>query len=169
MTDKKPRTIDVPICLDQDVETAARAAQHALEVTAQRLLETFRGRFAQAQALRPDEDAADVAQSVFDEDQATLAALEQEKDAAQEALRDACRVYRFQSIGWKAWRAMKAAHPSKDKDLIFDLDTLAPALLRDASLEPKLTAAAVEDILESGAWSEGEINLLLNAAITVQS
>lgn len=167
--DKKPRTIEVPICLDQDVEQAALAARRDLDTTAQQLLETFNARVRVAQTLSPDDDAETVARRIYDEDEARLADLKAAAEVAEADLRDACQTFTFQSIGFKAWRALKAAHPSKNKDLIFDVDALAPALLRDASVDPKLSAGQVEDLLNSPDWSEGEINLLIGAAVAVQS
>jgi len=45
---------------------------------------------------------------------------------------------------------------------------MTPTILRDASHEPKMSAAVVEDMLNDPAWSAGEIEMLVNAAIRVQ-
>lgn len=166
MPTKTPRTVTVPIVLDPAAEKAVLDAKNALNVTAQELLETFSQRVAVRAALEPDADAA---RAVYDEDQEKLAELTAALDNAQAVLTASVREYAFRPLGWKAWRALKAAHPSKDKDYAFDVDSIAPTLLRDASHEPKLSAADVEDILTSDEWSEGEVILLINAAVTVQS
>ena len=160
---KSPRTIQVPIVFDPAAEDAVARAKHALETSAQELLSTFTNRVAVRQTLTGAEDSA---RQVYDEDQAELERLQGAVDAAQAALVEVCRVYEFRSLGFRRWRAMKAAHPSKNKDLAFDLDALVPELLREAS---DLTASEVEEILSSPEWSEGEVLLLVNAAVTVQS
>lgn len=166
MSDKTPRTLTVPIVLDQDLENAVLAAKAELDQTAENLLSTFTRRVTVRAALEPDIDAA---RAVYADDEEKLAGLTAALDAANEALKAGVREYTFRPLGWKAWRALKAAHPSKDKDYAFDVDSIAPQLLREASFEPKLSAADVEDILTSDEWSEGEVILLINAAVTVQS
>lgn len=166
MTTKTPRTVTVPIVLDPSAERAVLDAKNALSVTAQELLETFNRRVTVRAALDPEADAA---HAVYEEDEAKLAELSATLDAANEALKANVREYSFRPLGWKAWRALKATHPSKDKDYAFDVDAIAPQLLREASHEPKLSAADVEDILTSPDWSEGDVILLINAAVTVQS
>lgn len=169
MTDKTPRTVTVPVVLDPDVEKAVLDARNALNTTTQELLETFIRRAAVRAAVDPDVDEHDAARAVYEEDEAKLAELSAALDAANTALAAVTRNYTFRPLGWKAWRALKKAHPSKDKDYEFDVDSIAPELLRHASHEPKLSAADVEDLLESPDFSEGEIILLLNGAIAVQS
>lgn len=166
MSDKTPRSITVPIVLNPDLEKAVLDARSELDQTAENLLTTFTRRVAVQAALEPDIDAA---HAVYAEDEAKLAELTAVLDAANEALNSGVREYTFRPLGWAAWRALKAAHPSKDKDYAFDIDSIAPTLLREASLTPKLSAANVEDILTSDEWSEGEVILLINAAVTVQS
>ncbi len=166
MSDKTPRTLTVPIVLDPALEKAVLDAKAALNATTENLLSTFTRRVAVRAALEPDTDAA---HAVYADDEAQLADLTAALTAANEALTAGVREYAFRPIGWKAWRALKAAHPSKDKDYAFDVDSLAPQILRDASYEPKFSAADVEDILTSDEWSEGEVILLINAAVTVQS
>ena len=160
---KSPRTIQVPIVFDPTAEDAVARAKLALETRAKELLETFVHRVAMQQTLTGDAEAA---RQVYDEDQAELERLKAGVDAAQAALAEVCRVYEFRSLGFRRWRAMKADHPSKNKDLAFDLDALTPELLREAS---DLSAGEVEEILSSPEWSEGEVLLLVNAAVTVQS
>lgn len=160
---KAPRTIEVPIVFDPAAEDAVARAKLALETRARELLETFVHRVGVQQTLTGDPE---VARQVYDEDQAELERLQAAVNAAQAALAEGCRVYTFRSLGFRRWRAMKAAHPSKNKDLAFDLDALTPELLREAS---DLTASEVEEILSSPEWSEGEVLLLVNAAVTVQS
>lgn len=163
---KKPRTITVPIVLDPSFEDAVARAKHELDTAARELLGTFNQRVHVEQTLRPGEDPQNVARDVYDQDQENLATLEAAMKAAQEALTEHCREFTFRSLGFRRWRAMKAEHPSKDKNFAFDIDSIAPALLREAS---DLSAVEVEEILTSPVWSEGEVTLLVNAAVTVQS
>ena len=162
--DKKPRTIEVPIVFDPAAEDAVARAKHAVEVRSRELLETFNQRVAVETALNPDEE--NTAHRVYEEDQATLGELTEALKAAQEALAAHTRVYTFRSLGFRAWRALKSAHPSKNKDEVFDLDSITPALLREAG---QLTADQVEEILSDPKWSEGEVFLLVSGAVTVQS
>lgn len=166
--DKKPRLIEVPICLDATLEDTVAAAKIALDHTAHQLLESFTARVRQQQALHSGIPADDVAAQVAAADEADLEALKAQVDHANQALTDGCQVYSFRPLGWKAWKALKAAYPSKDKDLLFDVDAMTPTILRDASHEPKMSAAVVEDMLNDPAWSAGEIEMLVNAAIRVQ-
>lgn len=167
--EKKPRIIEVPIVLDPSAEDDVVRAKATLDQTAKTLLESFPARVAQQVALHPDTPYEQVAQSVVDGDEKDLDELKDRVTAAQEVLAGVSKTYTFRSIGWKAWRALMAAHPSKDKNLRFDIDSIAAPLLRDAAYDPPLSAAAVDEILSSPEWSAGEIELLINAAIAVQS
>lgn len=143
-------------------------AQRALEATEARLLTTFLGR-AEVRAAANGVPLDQARREVFEEDRSTLAELAAECDVTRDRLADVTRVYRFRSLGFKAWRALRAAHPSRDPGLAFDEESIAPTLLREASLEPRLSAAMVEEILTSPDWSEGEVRLLLSAAVRAQS
>jgi|GEM_PF-3435321 len=167
--EKKPRIQEAPIILDPAAADAVNAAQNALETTAENLLKSFVDRVAAAQVLRPDEDPTTVAQDIYQEDQDALADLQTTLDTARAALEEAAIRYTFRPLGFKVWRAMKANHPSKDKDLAFDYDSIVPDLLKHASYEPKLSAGDVEDILESPDWAESEVNLLVTAALLAQA
>lgn len=165
---KQPRILGVPIVLDPLVLEQANVAKENLDNTSGELLSTFLSRRDQKAALEgiePDE----AAKALYAEDQAELERLKGELAAAQEALREATRIYQFRSLGYRAWRALKAAHPSKDKGLAFDEDSIAPTLLREASYDPKMSAEMVEEILTSPDWSEGEVHLLLRTAVGAQS
>lgn len=167
--EKKPRIIEVPIVMDPSVEDDVVRAKATLDQTARTLLESFPARVAQQVALHPDTPYEQVAQSVVDADEADLDDLKDRVAKAQAALAEVSATYTFRAIGYKAWRALIAAHPAKDKNLRFDIESIAAPLLRDAAYDPPLSAAAVEDLLSSPAWSAGEIELLINAAIAVQS
>ncbi len=159
---KKPRTVTVPITLDPDLENAVTTARTTLDREAQRLLETFNARVAVEAAVNPEGEPA---RRVYDQDLETLADLEQAVEDAEAALVAGCRQYTFQSIGYTAWKALKALH-TKNKEI--DDEALLPDILRDASVDPKLSNTAVEDLLNDPAWSEGEIALLYQAAVSVQ-
>jgi hypothetical protein len=162
---KQPRIVRVPVPMDPDVERVAQEARNALEDRAQELLTTFNHR-ATVHAATEGMEFRDAAKAVYEADQAELKTLEGEFKAAQAALREGCREFTFRPLGFKRWRELKAEYPSKDKDLAFDLDAMAPALLREAG---GLTAAEVDEILTDPAWSEGEVLLLLTSAVSAQS
>lgn len=168
MTIKKAPIQGAPICFDYDLLATAEAAQRTLDERSQELLRTFVDRCNVAAAMS-EEDIKDVRARVREEDAEELEALKKAWQEAQDALAGVTRIYQFRSLGYKAWRALKAAHPSKDPELAFDEDSIAPTLLREASHDPKLTAEMVEEILSSPDWSEGEVRLLLRAAVGAQS
>lgn len=159
---KKPRTVTVPIAFDPALEKAVVDARNTLDQEAQRLLQTFNARVSVEAAL---DSEGDPARRVYDDDQKALAALQDDVKSAEEALTKGSQAYTFQSIGWRAWKALKAHH-TKNKEI--DEDALLPDILRDASVDPKLSNADVEDLLTDPAWSEGEITLLYQAAVSVQ-
>lgn len=168
MTEKKPQTVTIPIVTDPDAVTALQQAKAALDGTSKSLLESFVDRAAQEASLT-GEDVLDARKRLYDEDVATLENLKAAVKTAEEAVLAASETFTFRSIGYKAWRAMKAAHPSKKDGYAFDEDSIAASLLRDASHEPRLSAERVEEILTSPDWSEGEVHLLLQAAVAAQS
>lgn len=166
--DKQPRIQKCPVVLDPDRADAALTARDQLNAQAESLLKSFPARV-QAEILRrPHDDPQDVGDAVYQEDQAKLEALQAAVSTADESLNEYTTWYSFRPLGWKAWRALKKAHPSKNKDEEFDVDTLAPVLLKEASYEPKLSAGDVEDLLESDQWAESEIWMLITAAVTAQ-
>jgi hypothetical protein len=165
---KAPRLVTVPVILDPSLEGAVRSAESRLNDRAQQLLDSFHkraDRHAAVTGLGPEE----AAQAITEQDEAELNGLRAVYEDASKALNDAVQAYSFRPLGWKAWRALKAAHPTKEKDRLFDVDSLIPELLHLASHEPKLSRGAVDDLLESPDWSEGEITLLVNGALAAQS
>lgn len=157
-----------PIVLDFEALAECQAAQQNIERQSRHLLETFTLRV-DAEVVVTGEDRQVVARRIHAEDASSLEELKAKFEAAQTRLAAATRVYQFRSLGFRAWRALKAAHPSKDPKLAFDEDSLAPTLLREASYDPKLSAEMVEEILTSPDWSEGQVALLLDAAYRAQS
>lgn len=168
MTVKKPPVAGAPICLDHTTVAEAEAARQTLQERSMYLLETFIKR-ADNEAAVTGEDLHEVRKRLYEQDQTELEDLAQKAKDTQTALAAATRIYTFRSLGYKAWRAMKNAHPSKSPEKAFDEDSIAATLLREASLDPKLSAEMVEEILTSPDWSEGEVRLLLDAAVRAQS
>jgi len=166
--DKSPRIHKCPVVLDPDAADAVIDARSKLESKTEALLKTFIDRVAIAQARQPGDDPQAVAEALYQDDEADLAALRAEVDTAEKALTGATTWYTFRPLGWKAWRALKAAHSSKNKDEEFDVDSIAPTLLKEASLDPKLSAGDVEDILESDQWAESEVWMLISTAVAAQ-
>jgi len=152
-------------------EGAAIEARQRLESRAEELLNTAAKRIEVAQVTAGDDPDARkaAADAVVAADEAELEALAAASREADEALGATVQTYTFRPLGWKAWRALIAKHPPKDKTHRFDLDSIAPTILRLASYEPRLSAEQVEELLESDSFSEGEIDLLLNAAIAAQT
>lgn len=165
---KQPQTSSIPIVTDPALVDAYTSARQELDDTAERLLRTFVDRAAMEAAVS-GKDLLEERKRLRDADADLLTELNEKVEASQAALRAASTVYTFRSIGYKAWRAMKAAHKSTDPAYAFDQDSIAPTLLREASSDPKLSAEMVEEILTSPDWSEGEVELLLRAAVAAQS
>lgn len=168
MPTKKHPLAGAPIVLDFEVLAECEAAKQNLDTQSQHLLETFTLRV-DAEVVITGEDRQVVARRIYEEDKATLEALQAAFTDAQTRLGAATRVYQFRPLGYRAWRALQAAHPSKDPKSAFDEDSIAATLLREASFDPKLSAEMVEEILTSEDWSAGEVRLLLDAAVRAQS
>lgn len=51
----------------------------------------------------------------------------------------------------------------KARGASFDINKFAPALIAACSAEPEITAEDMQEIIESGNWSTGEVNFLFDA------
>jgi len=128
--------------------------------------------------------ADDVASSEAVEDDAkvepaTLAELLEEKDAAEQTVVVTLRGGKqrsltVHSIGREAFRKLIARHPPGETDvdgiglpLRWSPGTFEPALVAASLTEPVLSEAEVSQIFESKAWSKGDLDRLVKAALDV--
>ena len=75
---------------------------------------------------------------------------------------------KYQAISSKVYDDLVAEHPPTVKEkaagAVYNVTTLAPALIAAVSLVPKLSVTQATAIYSSGSWSGGEIgNLFMNA------
>lgn len=75
---------------------------------------------------------------------------------------------KYQAISSKAYDDLVAEHPPTAKEktagAVYNVETLAPALISAVSLVPKLSVVQATAVYTSGNWSGGEIgNLFMNA------
>ena len=75
---------------------------------------------------------------------------------------------KYQAISSKRYDDLVAEHPPTAKEKaagsVYNVETLAPALIAAVSLVPTLTVAQATAIYKSASWSGGEIgNLFMNA------
>lgn len=185
---KKPRTLTVPICLDDALAVAHEQAGAALE-TRRRQVESTRarrlGERRQAAGPLEPEAAAALVEQLDAEDAAALAPLQDAVDAAATALDEATVWFTFRSLGRRRWRELVAAHPPTEEDQAaakamgqekadWNLDDLPRALLPLACVSPGLTLEQVDEMLDGddedgGAWNDAELMLLSNTAILAQT
>lgn len=80
-------------------------------------------------------------------------------------------VLKFQAISPKEFDDLVAAHPpttkQKQDQMIYNPDTFGPALASLCLIEPKLSLEDIKELRDSGAWSSGEINTLINSALVI--
>ena len=75
---------------------------------------------------------------------------------------------RYQAISSKRYDELQAANPPASKErqqgAIYNVDTFAPALISEVSLDPKLSYEQASELYHSDDWAPGEIsNLFINA------
>jgi len=78
---------------------------------------------------------------------------------------------KLKAIGSEEYDLLVAKHKptpkQKNEGRQYNPDTFIPALLSACLEEPQLTAAQVDQIFKSGAWSTGELNTLVGEAINL--
>lgn len=77
---------------------------------------------------------------------------------------------KYRAISSKQYDALQAEHPPPAKErqqgAIYNVDTFAPALISEVSLDPKLNVEQATEIYHSDDWAPGEIsNLFMNALL----
>ncbi len=178
---KLPRTVKVPILLDDELGQELEEAEQAL-LEAEQREEAKRERYVgearrTALPVASNTDPAQferVAQERIDQ---ALAPFRQRVDEVKAEVEKATQWYVFRSIGRDAYRDLQDAHPPTDEDhkeladsgeggkATFHLDTFAPALVQASCVEPVLDNDAIEEIFH-GIWNESEITQLFIAAQT---
>lgn len=140
-------------------------AQAVLDETAENLLRTFPFRVRKGEIMNPGPDVAD---RVAKEDDELLAALKAEAEEAKTRVTPFFTWFEFRPIGWKAWREFLKKYPPEVRGDNVILSGGEAHLLRDSCVNPKLTLAQAEELLESDEYSAGQIDLLLSGAIEAQ-
>lgn len=120
----RPRETEVQLCLSGDLAAEADRLKARLDEMRPRL----------------------VTGSLADVDPRT--AVERELDEVHALMRENLVTFRFHFIGRKAWSDLKAAHPGRNSDELWNPETMAPALVAAAAVEPEMTLADVEALFE---------------------
>jgi hypothetical protein len=87
--------------------------------------------------------------------------------AAREKMRKAEAKFTLRSLGDKAWSDLVAAHPSADKNQMWDPDTFPKAALVACLVDPVVTAEQAEELF--GVINQGQREELLAAAYEVNA
>ncbi|MCW2899699.1 MAG: hypothetical protein JWO67_1964 [Streptosporangiaceae bacterium] len=137
-----PREITVPVCLAGD----ASGDLEVLESELQQMGEWTPTSFGEANP------AAEVQERI---------------DAARERVREATVPFKFRALGHRAYSTLLAGHPAPEgsREEPYDPGTFLPALLAVCCLEPTLTPAQVERLLD--VVNDGTARTLFSAALAV--
>ncbi|CAM5681243.1 MULTISPECIES: hypothetical protein [Streptomyces] len=87
--------------------------------------------------------------------------------AARERLKKSKVDFRLRSLGRLAYSDLVAAHPSKDKNQLWDPATFPQALLAECCIEPVMSAEQVAELFE--VLNEGQRTELCQAAYDVNA
>jgi hypothetical protein len=68
--------------------------------------------------------------------------------SARKAVRAEETEFVFQALGDKEWSDLLAAHPSDNKDQLWDPETFGPALISACALDPVMTDEQVRELFE---------------------
>jgi hypothetical protein len=120
----RPRETEVQLCLSGDLAAEADRLKARLDEMRPRL----------------------VTGSLADVD--PRVAVEAELDEVHALMRENLVTFRFRSLGHKAWSDLKAEHPGRDSDELWNPDTMAAALVAASAIEPEMTLADVEALFE---------------------
>lgn len=176
---KKPRTVTVPVLLDDELAQDLENAEQAL-LQAEQKAEASRDRYIGVErrlALTANETVTgplleERAQARIDAD---LKPARAEVEALKAEVEKATQLYVFRAIGRDAYRKLQDAHPPTEQDhkdlqedggqgkATFCLETFAPALVQASCVDPVLDDDAIEEIFH-GTWNESELGTLFQAA-----
>lgn len=181
---KVARTTHTTIILDASLADAYQDAVDALTAAEERLGASLPRRVAAARASVPagaPEDQLIVAvDAVRQADAAELAPLRQAVEDAKAALEPARQRWVFRSLGRARWKHLVQAHPATEEDqAAWDADggqgkapysfaAIARALLKEATVEPAVTAEQVDEMFDGDAWSDPELDQLWATALSAQ-
>jgi len=89
-------------------------------------------------------------------------------------------IFVFRNKGRQAWRELLDAHPPRPEDhevqrqqqgerarARWNHDTFGPAAIAFAAIEPQITAEEIIELADDGRLTDGDLTLLLSAAIDV--
>lgn len=75
-------------------------------------------------------------------------AIERELEEVHALMRDNLTTFRFRALGRKAWSDIKAKHPPRDDNELWNPDTFAPALVAACAIEPEMALEDAEALFE---------------------
>lgn len=126
-----------------DVKKAARLRETEVQICVSGDLAADAERLqAQLDAIRPRL----VTGSLADVD--PRVAIEAELAEVHELMRAHLVTFRFRALGRTAWAEIKAAHPGRDENELWNPETFGPALVAACAIEPEMTLAEVEELYE---------------------
>lgn len=92
--------------------------------------------------------------------------LQKRVEAARQRVRDESVEFRFRALGHRAYSNLIAAHPAPEGSKEpYDAATFLPAVLAACCVEPSLTPAQVDRLLD--VVNDGTARVLFGAALTV--
>ena len=92
--------------------------------------------------------------------------LRERIEAARQRVRDAAVEFRFRALGHRAYSNLLAAHPApEDSKEPYDAGSFLPALLAACCIEPSLTPAQVDRLLD--VVNDGTARILFQMALSV--
>ena len=183
---KKPRITHVDVVMDTEAADAFAAAQAEYDRLESTLRTTRPQRLAEARnALAPTsspEEYTQAASGVLAADDERLAEAQAVLDAAGADLDAATQRFKFRGLGRKRWEDLKAEHPPTEQDHAnareasgnedtvaeYSVDSLAPALIAEASVSPRLSAEEVDVMFNGDDWNTPEIASLFQTALLAQ-
>lgn len=181
---KVARTTNTTVILDTALADAYAEAVDDLTAAETALAASAPRRIAAARATipvsAPDDELKAAVEAVQQADEAELEPLRESVRAAKEALEPARQRWVFKSLGRTKWKRLVEAHPPTEQDQAeweadggtgkapYAFAPIARALIKDATIEPAVTAEQVDDMFDGDDWSDPELNQLWTAALTAQ-
>lgn len=162
---KKPNTAKVEIILDMEAVEDLDEARIRLDAAKEAFLLAEEGRTETGELLRM---------------QQAIEVAEEEVKEAEEAADEAVAVFKFRSLGARAYDDLVARHPitpeqeakvraAGGEPTAWNPDTFPPALTQASLAEPQLTEAEFLEIWKSDDWGPNELMTLFMTALQVNS
>lgn len=183
---KVARRMHLSVVLDDEKADEYEFARDALAAKRAELVGTASNRAAGVRALMPavptDEQLAQAFGNLTKQDEDALAEPIARLEAAEKALEKATVRFTLRAIPRAEWKALKKQHPPEsDEDSAdweangggdakpeYSLDGIARDLLAASIVEPPLTRVAIDEMFDSGEWSDPELDNLRNHALLAQ-